>query len=89
MVFYVFGMQKLILFLIMQLYLHPNTKAFDVPVKGVGIFFVTKFYFAESQSKCLTHRLYLFCLKFNQFDLFTEVYHNYILYACDCKLILS
>ena len=50
MVFYVFGMQKLILLLILQLYLHPNTKAFDVPIKGVGIFFMTKFYFAESQS---------------------------------------
>ena len=26
---------------------------------------------------------------FNQFDLFTEVYHNYMLRTCHCKLILS
>ena len=39
--------------------------------------------------KYFTHRLYLFCLKFNLSDLFTEVYHNYILYACHCKWVLS
>ena len=39
--------------------------------------------------KFLTHRLYLLCFKFNQFDMFTEVYHNCILYTCHSKLILS
>ena len=32
MVFYAFGMQKLVLLLFLQLYVHPKTKAFDVTV---------------------------------------------------------
>ena len=33
----------------------------------------------------MTFDYYLLCFKFNQFDLFTEVYHNCILYTSQSK----
>ena len=33
----------------------------------------------------MTFDYYLLCFKLNQFDLFTEVYHNYILYTSQSK----
>ena len=41
------------------------------------------FFFFFFSMLSMTFDYYLLCFKFNQFDLFTEVYHNCILYTSD------